>query len=407
MELTGEEEKMLDGEHGEWVSKAIKLLIRLGELSGAEKLVKINRSHISGVSYKTAGDATLDMLKDIAKTGVKVKTYATLNPAGMDADKWQEMGVPEYFAIKQRELIEAYIMLGVKPALTCAPYFFENRPKRNEIVAFAESSAIVFTNSIIGARTNRHGSIDVLAASLTGRVPYSGLHLDENRKANVLVDVKENELSESDYGFIGIFVGGRLNPSDIPAFVFNHRPIIDNLRYLGAALAASGAIAMFHAIGITPEAKTKTAAFGNNEPVEKISVGREEIKKVKEELFSEIDEPDAIFIGCPHASVDEIKKLAMAVKNKDLKEGLRFWVFTSRFVKEKIENEGLLNILENAGIRVYTDTCMVVAPIEELGLRRIITNSLKAAWYIPKFAEGKVIVDVKPIDDIVDLYLKS
>jgi len=403
MYLTTEEEKMLDGEFGEWIAKALKLIVKLGDIQEAERLIKIKRAHISGVSYKTTGDAMIELLEDMAKENVRVKVFTTLNPAGMDLLAWQEMGVPDTFATKQMKLIQAYKKLGILPALTCAPYFFENKPSRNEVVAFAESSAIIFVNSILGARTNRHGSLDALAAAVTGRVPLSGYLLDENRKAKILIDVEVNRLRDNEYGLIGIHVGNLLKPDDVPAFVFRRTPHINELRLLGAALAASGALAMFHVIGVTPNALSMKEAFNDKEPEEKIVISRDDVKETKEKFFEYIDDPDAVFIGCPHASIEEIKQIASLVSGRKVKSGILFWIFTSRRILSMIRENKCYQILINAGIKIFSDTCMVVSPIEALNIRKILTNSSKAAWYIPKFAKDKVAVDVKSLEEIIKL----
>lgn len=397
---------MMDGEYGEWVSKAIKLLVKIGELNNAEKLVKIRRVHLSGISYKTVGDAALDLLRDMVSDGVKVKTYTTINPAGMDLLNWDKMNIPSDFVKKQKELVKLYIKLGAKPTLTCAPYIFENRPNFGENVAFAESSAVVYVNSMIGARTNRHGSLDALSSAIVGKVPLMGLLLSENRRGNVLIDVNNEKFSESDYGLLGILIGNKLSPSDIPIFRFKRKPNNWRLRLLGAALAASGAIAMFHAIGITPEAKTLEAARGNRKLEDKFVINRDDLGDVIDTYFSKIDSPDAVFMGCPHASFDEIEEISKLLRGKKIRNGIKFWIFTSRHVLEQVRNTPVYDILENAGIKIFADTCMVVAPIEEIGIKKIWTNSSKAAWYIPKFASGRIQVEVKSISEILNIIVE-
>ncbi len=406
MYLTREEEMMLDGEFGEWISKAIKLLIRIGELNNAERFIKIRRAHISGVSYKTAGDAIIELLDDMIEAGVGITIHATLNPAGMDLENWRKMGVPEEFALKQKRIIDGFTRIGIIPSLTCAPYFFENRPNFGEIVAFSESSAVVFVNSILGARTNRHGSLDALAAAITSRVPLYGFHLTENRKANILAIVKNDEFMESHYGLLGLYIGRQLKPSEIPAFMFNKKPNLTGLRLLGAAMAASGALSMFHAIGITPEAKTLEKAFSDNN-YEKLIVAREEIKSIEEEFFKQdLDELEAVFIGCPHASLDELKEIAMFIRGKKIRNDVKLWIFTSRYILKQAGNLGLVDKIEEAGGSVFADTCMVVAPIEVLGIKRIGTNSSKAAWYLPRFADGKIDVTVSPLKNLLHAILQ-
>ncbi len=402
MYLTREEERMMDGEYGEWIAKAIRLLVKLGELNNAEKLVEIRRAHLSGISYKTVGDAAIDLLKDMVAGGVKLKAFTTINPAGMDTLNWREMSIPPDFAKKQKELVRLYTELGAIPALTCAPYIFENKPVFEENVAFAESSAVVYVNSVIGARTNRHGSLDALSAAITGRVPLMGLLLKENRYGNVLIKVNNEKFNDSDFGLLGILIGNRLSPSDIPIFSFRKRPDKWRLRMLGAALAASGAIAMFHAINITPEAKTLKEATGGLDPEDRLFIDKKDVETVVDTYFSKIEIPDAVFIGCPHASIDEINEISALLRGKRIKRGIKFWIFTSRRILELVRKSSIYAVLERAGVKIFADTCMVVAPIEEIGIKKVWTNGSKAAWYIPKFAEKRIEVEVKSIKEIID-----
>ena len=194
-----------------------------------------------------------------------------------------------------------------------------------------------------------------------------------------------------------------LKPDDIPAFVFDKPPLFNELRFLGAALAASGALAMFHVIGITPEAKTFKQAFGDSLPEDRLVVSRKELEDAKQNFFEEFNDADAVFIGCPHASMDEINDIAKMLSNKKVREGVKFWIFTSRLVLSKIRNTHVYETLIKAGVRIYTDTCMVVSPIEDLGITRVLTNSSKAAWYIPKFSSGKIKINVKSIKEIIEL----
>jgi hypothetical protein len=202
--LSQNDEKMLNGEKGWVLAKAMKLMVTLGEFGGAEKLIPIKRSQVAGVSYKTSGDPTLELLESLAKENVAVKTKATLNPAGMDLERWAEMGISQAFAEKQLRICKAYEKLGVESSCTCTPYLSGNKPCFREVVGFSESSAIAYVNSILGARTNRHGGLDALSAALVGRVPLMGYLLDENRRGNLLVKTNFKPKSESDYAALDI-----------------------------------------------------------------------------------------------------------------------------------------------------------------------------------------------------------
>jgi len=297
--------------------------------------------------------------------------------------------------------------MGVRLSLTCTPYLFENKPKNGEIVAFAESSAIVYVNSIIGAKTNRHGNLDALAASIIGKVPYTGLLIDENRKADVKVKVMLNELRDEYFSLLGLYIGDKLNSNEIPLFVFDNYSTLDEiyLRSLGAALASSGGIPLFHVLGMTPEAKSFSSEkeiYKDRKPADILNVDVKDLLEFKNKIVDEIDDPDLIAIGCPHASLEEIKILAELVKGKRLKNNKRFWVFTSRFVKEKADELGLTHLLEKAGIQLLTDTCMVVSPLEEMGIRFVITNSGKASFYIPKLSKNSIKASLYSLEKIIN-----
>lgn len=253
MYLTKEEEKILDGEYGEVLRRCMNLLVSLGDIYGADKLIPISSAQISGVSYKTIKDIGLEFLEDFAKEDVKVKVYATLNPAGMDLDIWRELGIDEKFAKKQLRIIEAFKKMEVEISCTCTPYLTGNLPRFGEHISWAESSAVSFANSVLGAKTNREGGPSALAAAIIGKTPYYGYHLDENRKTTHIIELDGQLISnfkygESFYGALGYLVG-KIVKNGIPYFenLYKLNPNNDNLKSLGAAMAASGGIALYHA----------------------------------------------------------------------------------------------------------------------------------------------------------------
>lgn len=411
MYLTKEEESILDGEKGVWRAKALKLLVKLGELNNADRLIGIKRAHLSGVSYKTVGDPILEMLEDMAQSGIKVSVFTTLNPSGIDLESWEKLGFPKPFVEKQIRIIKAFEAMGVRPTLTCTPYLFENRPSFGERIAFAESSAVIYANSIIGARTNRHGNLDALAAAIVGKVPNMGLLIDENRKADVKITVKFSLKKDEQFGLLGLYIGDLLRSSEIPFFKFEFNENIDEvyLRALGAALASSGGIPLFHVAGITPEAKmlqSEKEMYKGGEPRDIIDVTEEDIENFKERVIEELPEPDLIAIGCPHASLEEIERIARLVSGKRIKKAKRFWIFTSRYIKNEADRRGLLQTLENSGIQVLADTCMVVSPLEDMGVTTIITNSGKATFYIPKLSKNNIKASIYSLEDIVNLFFE-
>lgn len=373
---------MLNGKEGIAAKKAMEILFALGKIFNAERMIKINSTQISGVSYKNLGDAGVDFLKEFSENGAKVKILATLNPSGMDLQNWKDMGISEKFAEKQLELIEIFEKMGVQASCTCTPYLIGNVPEFGEHISWSESSAVSYANSVLGARSNRESGISALCSAITGVTPEYGYHLDENRKATFLVKVKTKLEKDSDFSALGYIVGRKVK-NGVPYFHGIKKASLENLKFLGAAMAASGAVALYHIDGLTPEAK-KSNMF--SESFEEIEI--ENLTESYEALNSEVNEIDLVAIGCPHASLEELEQIEKILKGKKVKTKL--WLMTPRKIKEIAEKKSLIKKIEASGARVFADTCMVVSPIEELGFRTVATNSGKAAFYLPSYCGMKV-----------------
>ncbi|MEE8358773.1 MAG: aconitase X catalytic domain-containing protein [Candidatus Hydrothermarchaeales archaeon] len=360
MHLTKEEEDILKGEEGEGKRKAIEILVSLGDIQSADRLISVSSVQVSGVSYKTIGDAGLEFLKDFASTKAKASCLTTLNPMGVDLDSWQELGFSEVFVRKQEEIIQAYTAMGIRPSCTCTPYLVGNLPKRGTSVSWAESSSAIYANSVIGAKTNRESGISALASAVIGKTPRWGLHLKENRTPTFQVNAKGIGDTKSDYAALGYYVGK--NFDGIPIFT-GISPSPDDMKIMGAALA-TGTIGMFHVENVTPEAEI---AKGGR--IEKVDVGNRELKDIYETLTT-VDDPDLICIGCPHCSIDEIRAVLDTNPRRDT------WIFAPRQIKEKMKK-----YVKNENVKIISDTCMVVSPLEDLGIKSIGTNSAKCAFY--------------------------
>jgi len=385
MYLTPEEEKLFNGKSGPTYQKAIEILAALGDIYEADRLIPIKSAQIAGVSYKTIGDAGLEWISDLKG---KVAVPSILNPAGMDLVCWKEMGISEDFAKKQEKIIQAYSALGVRIECSCTPYnIFDNLAGFGDHVAWSESSAISYANSVIGARTNREGGPSALAAALIGKTPNYGFHLDENRKPVVSIIV-ETELHDSDYGALGYIVGEMVGDK-VPLFKLKSKPSKDELKSLGAAMAASGAVALYHVSGITPEAGKYEA------PKEKITIEEKQIK----EVYSK-GEPDLIAFGCPHSSVSELERLAQLLTGKKVKKEV--WICTSRAIKNK--HPELIKRIEKSGAKVFCDTCMVVSPASER-FSCMMVNSGKAHKYVPNLCGVKSILG--RTEDCIEAALKG
>ena len=395
MHLTKEQENMLDGEQGEVTERMFRLLVRLGDIYGAEKMLPVASVQVSGVSYKSLGDPGISFLEDQAKRGGRVRVLTYLNPAGMDIQDWEEMGIPEDFAKKQAQAIEAFRGLGIVIAATCTPYLAGNLPRYRQHIAWSESSAVSFANSVIGARTNREGGPSALAAAICGFTPDYGLHRDENRQPDIVIDVTARLENNADYGALGHHVG-KVVENRIPYFTGIEEAGTEQLKALGAAMAASGAVALYHAENATPESPlVKTGGL------EEVTVGRKEIDETYAAL-NQGETPDIVILGCPHASLEEISRLAEKLDGRKLKRPI--WICTSRVMKDAANLMGYTATIEEAGGRVVADTCCVVAPIEEMGYATTGVNSGKAAAYLPGFCKQQVVF--ADIDELVGRQMK-
>ncbi len=382
MYLTNEEEAILNGEKGEVPERMLRLLSRLGEIYGADKMIPIGSVQVAGVSYKSIGEPGTAFLEDLAEKNAKVQVLTYLNPAGMDLENWKAIGFPKDFAVNQLRIMDAFKKMGIIVTSTCTPYLAGNLPRFREHIAWSESSAVSFSNSVIGARTNREGGPSALAAAILGKTPNYGLHLWENRQPHVKIDVKAALEFNADFGALGWYVGKQIK-NKIPYFTGIDAANTDQLKALGAAMAASGAVALYHMEGITPEAD-----LVEKKGLESIEIGAKEIKDTYSTL-SKGKDPDIIILGCPHASLREISQVAGLVENKRLKKPL--WICTSRVMKEAADRMGFTEIIEKAGGHIVADTCMVVSPIEKMGIKTTAVNSGKAANYLPGFCKQEVV----------------
>lgn len=380
LELSAAEQAMLGGEQGPAVQKAIEIVVALARIYGARRLVPVTSVQVAGVSYKNLGEAGLAFLREWAALGAQVRVPTTLNPAGIDLARWQTLGFSPTFAQQQQAVIETYAMMGITLTCTCTPYLIAGRPGYGEHVAWAESSAVSFANAVLGARTNREGGPSALAAAISGRTAAYGLHLDANRLANDRVEVRCPLRTTSDWSALGYLVGRQVRDG-VPCFFLPDDALDggtadgaleDKLKSLGAAMAASGAVALYHVDGLTPEARQMdvVARGAQTLVVDDLQPGYALLNGTAIEI-------DLVSIGCPHASAAEIHAVAQAVAGRRLRAAL--WVTTARETREHLPAE--VETIERAGGQVVADTCLVVAPVEELGFQTMATNSAKMAFY--------------------------
>jgi len=352
MKLAKEENDMLSGKYGNAARIAMEILVALGEIYGAKRLVPVSSVQVSGVSYLNLGDAGLEFLQELAKDG-KARAVATLNPAGMDLEDWKKLGIGDDFAQKQLAVINAFANMGIIISCTCTPYLVGNLPRFGEHVAWGESSAVTFANSVLGARTNREGGPSALAAALTGRTPEYGLHLDENRQAQVRVAVKAKTSGTSDFAALGYVLGKKVG-NRVPYITGVKKASLDELKALCAALPTYGGPSIFHIKGITPNKTRK--------PKETIEITENDLKEAYDALNDEDENVDFVAVGCPHASINEIRKIAKLLEGKRVK--VEFWIATARQTKELADRAGYTKTIEEAGAKFACDTCMAVAPLK-------------------------------------------
>lgn len=361
---------MLRGDYGPAAQKAMELLASIGDALNAEKLTPISSAHISGVSYTSIGDAGLLFLEDFAFLGARVKVFTSLNPAGIDLARWGSMGVKEDFYKKQKQILDAFHRMGVKLTCTCTPYLSGNSPKINSDVAWAESSAVVYVNSVLGARTNRETGPSALASAITGYTPLCGYHLDENRRGSHRIVLEFEPKTSLDVSVIG-FLTGKYVVSGVPVFPKFKNLTFDHLKALSAGLATSGGISMFRISG----------NFEELEVEEEISIESSDVKEVLER-YTANSLVNTVFFGCPHCSLSELRRVAFLLEGRRVKRDVRLWLFTSKSVYNQARRLGLIDLIEHAGGRVYCDTCPIVMPLYLLHGQVIATNSSKAAYYL-------------------------
>jgi predicted aconitase len=367
LELTRDERRMLEGQDGHAARQSMEILVALGEIYGARRLLPVRSAQIAGVSYDNLGEAGLEYLEELAVDG-RVRVLATLNPAGMDVERYRELGIDEGFAERQRAVLAAFTRMGVIASCTCTPYLVGNLPRRGEHVAWSESSAVCFANSILGARTNREGGPSALAAALTGRTPEHGLHLDEARRPEVLVEPACPLADESDFGALGVVLGKKLG-ARIPLLQGCAGADGDSLKSLCASLATFGGTAMVHVEGVTSEPCAV--------PAERLTVTRAELDAARAELC-DATTIDFVSIGCPHLSLAELRRVAELLDGKRVRH--ETWLHVARPLKQLADLAGLTARIEAAGARFACDTCLVVAPIGGR-FRGLCTNSAKAVYY--------------------------
>lgn len=372
MKLTKQEQTMLDGNEGYAVRKSMEILAALGDIFGAKSLINVGSVQVAGVSYHNLGDAGLEFLDTLAADG-KVKVLTTLNPAGMDLENWQQLGISPEFAQKQNLVIDAFKRMGILISCTCTPYLIGNLPLYGEHIAWSESSAVTFANSVLGAKTNREGGPSALAAAFVGKTPCYGLHLDENRVPDVHVKVNAELTKLSDWGALGYEIGKKAE-NKIPYITGVKKADLDELKSFCASVVTYGSKPLFYMKGVTPGAELQ------KQPSQMVVIEQRDLQNAYDNINDEVTDIELVCVGCPHCSIKEISEIAQLLKGKKVAKGTEFWVATSRTAKQLADKRGYAATIEDAGGKFACDTCMAVAPLKGR-FKSLATTSAKGCFY--------------------------
>ena len=376
---------MLSGRRGPGPRFAMELVVRAAEISQATRLIDISWAHVASAYYN--GQVNVDFAERLASSGTRVAVPTTLTSCSLDVRLAEQHGGTPAVQTALR-LIDLYREMGCQTVMTCAPYHTRAEPVLGEHVAWSESSAVVYANSVLGARTNRYDEFLDMCAAITGRAPDAGLHQTGNRRAAMLCRLKGIPAQWLDddrfYHVLGYFLGRTVGDTlpaieGLPGSV--HK---EQLRALGTAAAASGSLSMFHAIGVSPEAATHKEAFHDESPDRIIDIGPDEIRQAAMVLDTADDCPlSAVCVGAPHFSIDEFARLMPLIEGITINPDVHFYVSTSRHVLEDARQRGWFEILQAAGVEFITDRCTYYAPTIEGCDGRVMTNSAKWAYYAP------------------------
>jgi predicted aconitase len=378
---------MLDGRDGAAVGQAMRIVCAMAAQQGAKRLVAVTQGHIDGCIY--ASPANLTFAEKMAATGARVRVPTTMNAISVDRENWRAQGVPPAFGGPAARLADAYVRMGCRPTFTCAPYLLDGAPASGEVVAWAESNAVIFANSVLGARTAKHPDFLDLCIALTGRAPLAGVYLDAERKARRVIDVElPAGVDDAFWPLVG-YLAGEKAPDRIPLLrgLAPARPTRDDMKALCAAFGTTSAAPMLHVEGVTPEAEGAAAAGADA-----AALTRADMLAAWQGLNAGPEEVDLVAIGSPHASLAECRALAAALGEGRARAEVAVILTVGREVRAAVEAEGLLARLTGAGVRVLPDLCWcsISEPVFPSGTRAVITNSGKYAHYGPGLSGRKV-----------------
>jgi len=395
--LTDHEQRMLDGSYGQGVKRAMELLVALGKSFDAEKMIPVSRTHVA-LSGQEGDTYWCELL---VNGGATCKVPPTTNPA------WDVQGLTKYYEVTDQELelalrtVDVYRRIGAKLTFSCTPELAGNVPSFGEHVAFSESSATPYVNAVLGARSNRESSCSALASAVTGITPLYGYHIEENRAGTMLVDIEAEPKDAYDWGILGFYIG-RYAGKHTPVLRFRtlrQRPRPEDLLYLGAEMATSGSVGMYHVVGVTPEAPTTEAAFQGKKAEFTLPVSQKDLKEQEEEISEKGGKINLVMLGCPHYTYDQLRELASLLENRRVHDDVAFWVLTSFDAIELARRSGELEVIEKSGARLVPDTCIDEPCWKSFEGGLGVTDSPKCMYYRERRGQAFVI---RRLSDCVD-----
>lgn len=388
MHLDSSQEKLLHGEGGEAKQFAMEIVTKVGDAVGADSLVPIKSAHVLA-HYSSLHDAGVEVLERFADSGGKFAVPTSVDPASIDLQNWKSFGIPEEYAHQQFRLCDAYAKMGGMKCWTCVQYQVCNFPKQGETVAWAESSAVVFANSVLGCRSNKITAGMDLACAVLGLTPKFGMLENENRVAKVSFKLGIRDLDDLDYRSIGFFIG-RNAGARVPVLLGLPGSISsDQIKHLGAGAAAAGPVTMIHLPGITPGTSTASDAAAGEE-LEEIEVTRSGLDDIKSDLNQTSEPPDLVAFGVPHLSAGELGELAKMLEGRKLKAGVKMYAYTSSQAYDMAQRTGIASTIERSGARITHSTDAEISPLRKLGFKTVMTNSAKLAEIVSSEGEIKM-----------------
>jgi predicted aconitase len=390
MKLSDDERSILAGGFGDEAKKILEVMLKIYEINNAEGFIEVNEVMLASTqNMSIGGELGMEFLIRLADSGIHFKARTITDPVSIDLEGWQRLGIPEDYALKQKKSVDALIKLGAVPTWTCTPYLAGAIPRFRDHLAYVETSCVIFANSYFGARTNREMDISALASAITGKTPNYGLHLADNREGQLLVNLKTEFKTTSDYDALGNYVG-KIAGAKIPVFQnIGKNVYTEAIMQLGASLATTGAVALFHIFDVTPDIVFDSYKYGKRGITEEVTITDDEMKTAYQELNTTRNtDIDFVSIGCPHYTFDKIREIASFLEGKKIKDGVEVWVCTSQMIRNLAMRSGEIQTIEKAGVKVVVDTCMVLAPVRQMGFRCMATDSAKAQFYVSGLGIG-------------------